>query len=166
MKFCRKCGQTKPLTEFTKHNGAKSGPDKIRSTCKACCHAYDVANRERIRERKREYLKRPGKKEHAAHLRKLRHEANPHRRTDKWRQRIYSLSVKDFRVMLGKQEGCCAICASVLKNTRTGTHVDHDHKTGEVRGLLCPPCNRGLGAFRDSTQRLESASAYLKLRML
>jgi hypothetical protein len=56
------------------------------------------------------------------------------------------------------QEGKCAICGHTLKIANT----DHDHKTGEVRGLLCSRCNRALGRFGDSLLLLLAAVVYLQ----
>jgi hypothetical protein len=58
----------------------------------------------------------------------------------------------------------CKICNTTLTDDRgpAGRCVDHDHTTGEVRGILCNNCNRALGLLGDSTQRLESATDYLK----
>lgn len=68
--------------------------------------------------------------------------------------------------MLSAQGDLCAICGK--QATGTGTrggpprfHVDHDHVTGKVRGLLCGGCNIGLGGFRDSKSNLISAVSYL-----
>lgn len=58
--------------------------------------------------------------------------------------------------MLAEQGGRCAVCAE-----RPAEHVDHDHVTGKVRGLLCFNCNGGLGQFRDDPQILELAIEYL-----
>jgi hypothetical protein len=157
MKYCRKCATLKPLTEFTRHRGAKSSPDKIRATCKSCCREYERANAQHIRERRRLHRAKPGIREREAELRRLRHEADPAKRTAEWRKRNYGLTPQTFGVLLGQQEGCCAICAKIL----TATHTDHDHKTGAVRGLLCPGCNRGLGAFRDSPSAMRAAADYI-----
>jgi len=69
----------------------------------------------------------------------------------------YRISPAEHAELLEKQHGGCAICGLVVKLC-----VDHNHKTGKVRGLLCPACNRGLGAFRDSTYALRAAVTYLE----
>lgn len=65
--------------------------------------------------------------------------------------------------MLLAQQGRCAICKSAdPKTNKVKTWcVDHDHKTGRVRGLLCTMCNRGLGFFGDKQRLLERAAQYL-----
>ena len=59
------------------------------------------------------------------------------------------------------QNGVCAICGEVNVAGRR-LAVDHNHETGQVRGLLCCSCNRGIGFLRDHTDILESAVNYLK----
>ena len=56
--------------------------------------------------------------------------------------------------MLERQAGLCPICRRGLGDK---PHVDHDHETGEVRGLLCFTCNVGLGNFSDDVERLQRA---------
>lgn len=75
--------------------------------------------------------------------------------------RLFGLTVEEFDALLDAQGGACAICESPC---RTGKRlaVDHDHGTGDVRGLLCAACNRGLGYFRDDPNLLVRAAAYLK----
>lgn len=72
----------------------------------------------------------------------------------------YGLTLEDFAALSESQGGGCAICKKVSEN-RT-LHVDHDHNTGKVRGLLCTPCNIGLGLFRDNVSLMEIAIRYLK----
>lgn len=72
----------------------------------------------------------------------------------------YRLTEAQFGVMLGKQEGLCAVCTEPLGRGHK-THVDHDHATGKTRGLLCHRCNRGIGQFRDNAGLLTTAAAYL-----
>jgi len=58
-----------------------------------------------------------------------------------------------------RQRGRCAIC----RNTLDRPHVDHDHETGKVRGILCPNCNVGLGHFASDPVRLRRAIAYVRV---
>ncbi|NOS67887.1 MAG: hypothetical protein HOO67_06025 [Candidatus Peribacteraceae bacterium] len=69
------------------------------------------------------------------------------------------MTPEDFSKRWEDQNGKCQICGDGLV---ADSHVDHCHKTGKVRGLLCEICNRGLGYFKDSLERLLSAAAYLE----
>lgn len=76
----------------------------------------------------------------------------------------FGIHHSDYEKMLKKQEGKCAICkSSTPSEGRNATYfnVDHDHSTGEVRGLLCTKCNVGLGNFKDNTDYLNNAINYL-----
>lgn len=76
--------------------------------------------------------------------------------TIKRRSIRYKISVDEINEIFDGQAGMCAIC-KVLP----ATHLDHDHKTGKVRGFLCQKCNAGLGMFLDKTKSLLSAIDYL-----
>lgn len=75
-------------------------------------------------------------------------------------KRAYNITLEEYDRMLKAQGGKCAICSCELKGRNC--HVDHNHETGEVRGLLCHSCNVGLGMFRDDRGRFLKASEYLK----
>jgi hypothetical protein len=77
-------------------------------------------------------------------------------------KRNYGLSPVDFTSLLKKQGGKCAICSSTNPGGKGNFHVDHDHETGQVRGLLCADCNMGLGKFKDSVGVLKAAASYLR----
>jgi len=59
----------------------------------------------------------------------------------------------------------CACCGSTEPNHKKGWQLDHDHETGENRGIVCGPCNTVLGLVRDSVEHLEKLKAYLKSKM-
>lgn len=69
----------------------------------------------------------------------------------------YGVTAEDVAAMISEQGGKCAICGE-----RDAEHVDHDHATGEVRGILCFTCNVGLGNFQDRTDLMEKAVRYLR----
>ena len=71
----------------------------------------------------------------------------------------YGIDLETYNKMLVQQGGVCKICKK--KDKHQNLAVDHDHKTGKVRGLLCCMCNRGLGNFYDNTQYLSEAITYL-----
>jgi hypothetical protein len=89
-----------------------------------------------------------------------------------WLADKYGITLEQFERLLSKQQGKCAICEEDITGVdtflrrgievqRLKAHVDHDHSSGVVRGLLCNDCNRGLGCFKDSTGRLRNAVRYL-----
>lgn len=67
----------------------------------------------------------------------------------------YGITLDDYDRMLQEQDGKCALCPATEGNVGKGTalHVDHNHETGEVRGLLCSPCNRAIAQFEDPDAR-------------
>lgn len=74
----------------------------------------------------------------------------------------YGITLAEAEALLASQGGVCAICQKPITDTRDyGPHVDHDHETGRVRGILCLGCNTGLGGFRDDPKRMLAAIAYL-----
>lgn len=82
--------------------------------------------------------------------------------------RKFGMTIEQYKQMLHDQADVCAICQckesakASNQSTIKQLAVDHDHKTGAIRGLLCMNCNKGLGAFSDSIARLEAAVLYLK----
>jgi hypothetical protein len=71
----------------------------------------------------------------------------------------YSLSEDEVNAMLKKQNSCCLICnADIYKNY----HIDHCHKRGIVRGLLCSKCNQAIGLFQEDANRMKIAIDYLR----
>lgn len=77
-------------------------------------------------------------------------------------RRHYGIGLEDFNRILAEQNGRCAVCATDEPGGRGRFHVDHNHKTGEVRGLLCSHCNLGVGHFKDSPTLLKAAAYYLQ----
>jgi hypothetical protein len=77
------------------------------------------------------------------------------------RGKRYGLLPGQFEEMRERQSNLCVICKEDLRPGKA-THIDHDHVTGKVRGLLCGKCNRGLGCFRDSPTFLLNAVEYLE----
>jgi hypothetical protein len=97
-------------------------------------------------------------------MRTRHHEAfrkNPYRHL-----RQYGLDKDGYDTMLATQGGVCAICGCEPRRRKGQRdvllHVDHDHATGKVRGLLCFNCNGGLGKFKDTPEHLIRAAEYLR----
>lgn len=83
---------------------------------------------------------------------------------DRKRKLKYTLgiSVQEFNDLIIKQNNKCCICNKELIHSKNKTHVDHDHLTGKIRGVLCISCNLVIGHAKDSVETLESAIKYLK----
>lgn len=105
-----------------------------RSQCKTCRNLYEKVK---------------GREEHRKTKRK-----------DYVLNKTYSLSLEEYNDMLVKQQGVCQICLRPPINRALA--VDHCHKTGKIRGLLCGSCNTALGSMQDNPDRLRQAALYLE----
>ena len=76
-------------------------------------------------------------------------------------KRLYGLMPEEFDALLAKQDGKCAICGTSNWNGR-GPHVDHDHITGKIRGILCHNCNTGSGMLKDDPEIINKLLAYVQ----
>lgn len=72
----------------------------------------------------------------------------------------YGISIEQKEQMMIKQNNNCSICKNKFKNSKD-CNVDHNHKTGEIRGLLCYRCNTGIGYFKENVIILQEAIKYL-----
>ena len=161
-KQCRICGEWKPLEDFYRMAGMRDGH---RNECKPCNLAdkreryardptkykamvkrWQQGNSDRLNAYRRDYNRRPERK------RKSR---------DAYYRRTFGISADDFDALLGEQGGGCAICGAVPER-EASFHLDHDHVTGEIRGILCLSCNQALGHFRDDAGLLERAAVYVR----
>jgi hypothetical protein len=78
--------------------------------------------------------------------------------------KLYGLSKEQYDLMLSEQNHSCYICGiKDIDCPKSVLHVDHDHSTGKIRGLLCHHCNTGLGHFKDNVELLQKAIEYLNL---
>lgn len=78
-------------------------------------------------------------------------------------KRYYNITLEEYDQMVGIQGGKCAICGGKNPNGKR-LHVDHNHKTGKIRGLLCFECNTALGNMKDDIDILNKAITYLRER--
>lgn len=103
---------------------------------------------DKIKESKKKYKKKNPEK-----FKKYKKEYQAKRRLNK-----FNLSIDDYNILLKNQGSRCAICK---KESARTLHIDHDHVTGRIRGLLCVSCNLALGYFKDNSNNLKSATTYL-----
>jgi len=131
MKECRHCNEIKSLGDFHSNKEMRDGRS---SYCKPCASERSSAWKSKNKDKAK-----------CADL-----------------TRKYNLSLEGYNYLYKSQGGKCLICGvSELKSSRQTLFVDHCHKTGEIRGLLCHHCNSGLGYFRDNPNLLKKAQWYL-----
>lgn len=75
---------------------------------------------------------------------------------------LYGLSKLEYNIILAAQNNSCAICETHISQLNRGLFVDHDHTTGQVRGLLCQNCNTGIGMLKDDVKLLQNAVWYFE----
>ena len=153
MKICYCCGQKKELSFF---NSDKSRKDGLYPNCRPCANKYlrDLRKnnpelRQRLIARSAEYkLKFPEKYKQSIRNSTLK--------------KKYGITLDEYWKLFKKQDSCCAICSRKESNGSGLFHVDHDHKTGKVRGILCQPCNTTLGKVQEKEEILFGLIQYLR----
>jgi hypothetical protein len=145
-KRCCVCSTEKDKSEFNRN---KSSRDGLQSCCRVCQSAKQKRFRPKYQERERAYR-----------------DLNRDRRRDQTLRRQYGMGSAEYDALFSAQLGVCAICGNKeVSRHKSGEikplAVDHDHKTGRVRGLLCTSCNLAIGQFREHPERLQRAIDYL-----
>lgn len=169
MKTCKGCHQIKILTEFHFH---KDNQDHLTGKCKSC-----LLEDRRRRQDKNFNPSFFGKKTcKRCHVEKSKGNFILNKSCtdgfngwckdctkDDGLQKKYKISLKDYKSLLVKQNEKCAICSTSDPQGPTGMFVvDHCHKTGIVRGLLCNHCNTGIGKLHDDPALLRKAATYIE----
>lgn len=162
-KVCKDCLQSLPATQeffYRSSHQRVDGSWTLQPRCKEC----DSAKNKKYHQDNLEEQRRKGR-EKAQRLR----DADPVAAAEKqYAYRVkkqYGITIDEVNQMWDDQDGCCAICGEPEPDQPDRfqrMHVDHDHETGVVRGLLCSRCNQGLGYFQDDPDRLEAAAQYLR----
>jgi len=119
---------------------------------------YMKLYRERHKEKQKKY-QQEYKQQHKEKLRLYKEIWYKNKRGDKL-YKTYGITLKEFYNMLELQDYCCSICNIIFSDV-IKPYVDHNHKTGKVRGLLCMNCNTGLGHFKDNYKNLVKAARYV-----
>jgi hypothetical protein len=134
-------------------------PGRTRNRCEPCRYERQLLIE---RERGRRYRERHPEKVEAAKAARL--PADPSRRRDSTLWQLYELTLEQYTAMETAQGGVCAICGNPPKGRGKCDVlvVDHCHKTGKVRSLLCGKCNIGIGCLEDDPSVLERGAAYLR----
>lgn len=163
-KACSKCGEIKPLNDFHRATGMKDGHrNECRSCWKEICKVrYRRDPKKAIESVQRWRVENPDK--YQAWLNRNREENRERRREQNRRghlRRQYGLTQDAFAALVAAQRGKCAICG--VKED-LNLHVDHDHRTKEVRGLLCGKCNKAIGLLNDDPKLVLAAKRYLERR--
>lgn len=188
LRRCRDCGAWKPLDEF--HTSPRR-PSGRGSYCQPCYNVRSKASyAKRVRERHGREVRQPrdvpaghrfcpdcqiikpledfphnrsarsGYGRYCKPCHNVKGRENKEKNFGSTREyhlrRRYGIGQKEFDVLLAAQDGVCAICG-----VEQPEHVDHDHVSGYIRGILCFNCNGGLGHFRDDMTRMTKAITYL-----
>jgi len=166
MKKCTRCGKTKNITEFGIRTNRSGSPQP---NCKKCdaerTREWRKNNPDRVKETKAKYA---GKNPGVAAIRSANwRKENPQKYREGWfKSNIkanYGITLEYYNHILSSQGGKCAICGSPSNGNRWRLYIDHCHKTGKVRGLLCYNCNFGIGNLKDDEEIIESALNYIRL---
>lgn len=136
---CGDCKEAKAQTDFLAYKA--KGKEYRKRICKSC---YSDRNKDWF-------------KTNQAYRRRY-----DVRRRNGRRAYAHGITLEQFEAILKRQSGKCPICLKDLDINSRFTHVDHDHKTGRVRGALCHWCNVALGHFKDNPAALKRAYNYLR----
>jgi len=150
MKTCSICKGAKPINEFVQDKRKGRG---VGSHCKKCHNMRSSVWYKNNKEQAMASTK-GWKKSHPINTKLSQLKQNL--------KRMYGLTIEEYDAILMSQGGLCLICHTDTPGGRGRFHVDHDHDTGKIRGLLCHGCNIAIGHMREDPRILRSAADYLE----
>ena len=166
-KQCSACKQSKPVGEFYRNKTTKDG---FAYQCKYCKDVrphdpYWLTEKGRAAGRAR-YIQRTSTPEgkaklHESNKRYKQSEKGKHVAWARYLMRTYKMTVQVYEQMFQEQGGCCAVCG-VKPDTRIRFHVDHDHTSHKIRGILCGKCNQAIGLLKEDPILFDRAKEYLR----
>lgn len=141
------------------------GTEAQRALWRAAKREWAAKNRQKLRDVSAAYYYANREKRIA--VAKIHYSKNREKVLDYMVRRAYGISAAEREAMRTAQGNRCAICGDALRAGKNGTNIDHDRAmptaaSGRVRGLLCSPCNLGLGLFKDDPSRLRAAASYVE----
>ena len=160
---CSECGAGKPVSEFAPAQRKTPAQRSGNVMCLACRKVYirEYHKRPEVKEYARQYARDPeNRKRQTERQREMNRKAGPARAWAYYIKHKYGITSAQYAAMVARQGGHCASCGGDPDSR--GLAIDHDHKTGKVRELLCHPCNHGIGQFRDDPERMRLAAAYIE----
>ncbi len=159
-KKCKRKGKPQTINNFWNYGRNR--------WCRECINENRLKwyreNKEKVNKYNREWYQENRERR----LSQYRAKYDPKKRREEAAKYRYGISVSKLKEMTKRQKNLCAICnrKESLKDHRTGKtrnlSIDHCHRSGEVRGLLCGGCNRILGLAKDSIPTLKKAIKYLE----
>jgi hypothetical protein len=163
-KVCKGCGKRKPASDYFIDKRRKDSSTRgLFHVCKECTAESTKDRRSRDPEKFRKWERESWRRRFQVNAPKKRENAR------KWNLKyIFGITLEQFYDLFDQQKGLCAICFRQLvlypagRGSRESACVDHDHKTGVIRGMLCNHCNAAIGLFAEKPEVLERAAAYLK----
>lgn len=163
-KECLKCNKIIPLSNFHRKTTSKDGRQPL---CKECDYKarnqHYQKNKQLHLEKQRERLKpgTPAREKYLIYLREYR-EKNKLKMFYTHIKYKYGISREQYELLFKQQNGCCAICEKSQEQCKYRLHVDHNHDSNIIRGLLCNDCNCALGLFKEQPLILQKAILYLE----
>ncbi|MFK4120743.1 endonuclease VII domain-containing protein [Streptomyces longwoodensis] len=173
VKCCARCGEYKPRTAFARR---RSNLDGLQRHCRDCASDYHRTRQENLGRKVRPKIEVPDGHKLCLRCGEVKPWSEWHRnasasdglstrckscraaqgRADHLK-RHYGLTEADRDAMIAGQKGLCGICLKA-----PAVHVDHCHRTGKVRGVLCFNCNSAIGKLGDDPDAIRRAAAYLE----
>lgn len=154
LKICTACDKSLPLDDFHREKRSATGYQRW---CRDCSNNY----------RRDVYAARPAVRQRSKEARQRQYVKNPQHVIQRTRKnemlKKYGLSWEQYQALLLLQNNRCALCETDEPRGQGSWHIDHNHDTGEVRGLLCHPCNTSLGVWEKLMKQfgIEKIARYI-----
>lgn len=152
LSFCKECNRNYDKSRCNKHAGPKTYGNKLCSNCKKVLPVSDFTKRLRNKDGLRSRCKYCDRKDENSYRKK-----NPEVERKRKLKSKYNITLEEYNNMIISQNGECYICKK-----QKILSVDHNHKTGRIRKLLCQKCNAGIGMFDENIDILKNVILYIQ----